>query len=142
MSGFSKSAGSAISSIGNDVGSYAKLKESMSSTDKGERMAGEISAIIEGISTVIGVVSTQIAENKRILRDWNNAIKEAAQATRLYAIDVLKYESSNAWGVESPYAKITATSKQFAEAYNQSKSVLSELAADGRVQVGTKKGLS
>lgn len=137
--------GSAMESFGGTIGEVGGLlsglasnteniKTAWTSGDKGSVIAAGIQSAVS-LATMVG---EQIQANKEYQEEWNRTVEQCAHEYAMLQLEALDYEQANIFGVENPYAELTAAS----EKYRASMKTLSEYQsklAGGQVQTGTKK---
>lgn len=127
--------GALAGAAGNLASNWSKLGQ-----EGGEAAAAAM--IVEGAIQFYDMFASQAKANKQVMRDWEAACKEAAQATRIYAIEQLRYKPSNVWGIESPFKKLEDSGKMYDEAFKQLQDVSRQIAESGKLAKGVKKQVS
>ncbi|WP_340112613.1 hypothetical protein [Maribellus mangrovi] len=109
--------------------------------DKNSSKTDIISAGVDGLANLFGMVAGQIAENKKMQEEWNEKIREAAHQAALARIELQAYQEGNIFGIENPYAKAIAGANEYSAAMQELQQSAAIL-AQGQVQVGTTKKVS
>ena len=141
--------GSELSSLPGKIGEIGKALTGLADNadnivtifDKNTSDTDIISAGVNGLANLFGMVAGQLAENKELQEQWNEKIREAAHQAALARIELQAYQEGNIFGVENPYARAIAGANEYAEAINELNKSASIL-AQGQVQVGTTKKVS
>ncbi len=132
LSGIGGDAGEALSALSSSVDGIIRSLDDEATT------GDQISVAISGLTDLYKMAANQLEENKRLQREWNEAIEETVHKARLMRVEELKYKEANLFGVENPYAKAIAGARQYRVAMMELNSSIAKLAA-GSVQVGTTK---
>ena len=133
--GVSDGLSKAFAAVGNNVDNMITVLSKTAT--KGDK----ITAGIDGMLQIAGMITSQIAENKREQEAWTAAIVESAHQMSLLRIEADAYRAVNLFGVENPYARAIAGAKQYETAMLELRAAAQEL-EEGQVQVGTKKGVA
>ncbi len=130
----SDSLSKAFSTVANSVDN---IVASLEATTKKEK----ITAGINGLLQIAGMITSQIAQNRQEQQRWTDAIRESAHQMALLKIEANAYEQSNLFGIENPYSRAISGAKQYASAMTELRAAAQELSG-GMVQTGTRKATS
>lgn len=140
--------GDAISSVGNFASSLAKMqvgidafKDAVDSSEKITAGMSIASSAISALGEIIGMVSSQIRENRAAQEEWARTMENSAQKMRMLNIEAAGYSQRNIFGVEDPFAKAKSGAEQYMTAMEEVSKMTSKL-GQGKVQTGTKEVLS
>ncbi|OJV19351.1 MAG: hypothetical protein BGO30_07215 [Bacteroidetes bacterium 41-46] len=147
MSGYIKQflggLGSAFSKLGSEIGDiFSAVADNLdnvlttldSTASKEDKIGSGISAVI----SLLTMVTSQIAENKKAQEDWTATIVESNHQLSLLKIKAYEYSQANLFGVENPFARAIAGAQRYAAAMKELNTAINE----GKVQTGTKKAVS
>lgn len=137
LQGFGGSLGDVGSALSGIAGEFDNIATIFSKTAKTEDI---ISAGISGLSSLIGMVSSQIEENKKAQEEWNAKIVEGQHQMALMRIEANAYQQANIFGVENPYSKAISGAKEYAQASKELFDATKALER-GQIQTGTKKAV-
>lgn len=108
--------------------------------DPASNKSDRITAGINGLIQLAGMITSQIRENQLAQQAWTAAIRESEHQMTMLKLSAQAYEKSNLFGIENPYARAIAGAKQYSAAMIALKQAAVEIES-GKVQTGTKKGV-
>lgn len=132
--------GNGLSTVGDSLSSFADIYKKMQSGEmsKGAGMASGFMAATEIILDNTARTIQNFKQMKEATEAWNLELKQSVYELENLQLDRLGYEQKNVFGVESPYSKALAASKQLKEAQQRLFALTNDI-ADIQVKTGEKK---
>lgn len=135
-----------LSKVGGEVGAIFNelaggVDNIMTAFKKSATPLEKVSGAIGGLTQLMSIATETAEQNKKALEAWQASSEQALQIARMQRIELQGYKSSNAWGVENPYARAIAGAKQYAQSMKELNQ-LAQTLGRGSVQTGTKKVVS
>lgn len=127
--------GAGLSKASESVGTLTKLFD-----PKASKM-DMAAAGIEGVVSLVTMITDQIAANKKAQEEWNAKIDETKHKLSLARIEAKAYQETNIFGVDDPYAKAISGMDQYSQALSELNAKSGAL-SNGQVQDGTKQVIS
>ena len=135
IEGASREIGLVISGLAGGIDNLARV------FDKNATTIDKIGAGISGLADLFSMIAKQIEANKRKQEEWNDKIVESAHLAAMARIESEKYQESNIFGVENPYAKAISGAMQYAAAMKELNATAA-LFESGKVQTGNEQKIS
>lgn len=128
--------GDALGSAGSAMSSMSDIYEKMNTgaMSKGAGTASYIMIAIENIASVTARAIENFREMEEATKAWNLELKKSDYKYQLALLDKLDYEQANVFGIEGPYSKALAASKQLRAAQSDLLGLTKQIAG---VQVKT-----
>jgi hypothetical protein len=146
MASYIKAFTSSLSKFGGEFGDVVRalgdnVENLMVSLSKSSSKQDKINAGISSLSSIVDMITSQIAANKKEQESWTEAIIESKHQLSLLNIEAASYKDGNLFGVENPYARAIAGAKQYVASMIELRNTATQLES-GQVQTGTKKVVS
>ncbi len=109
-----ESIGNAISNAGKQLSSYADINQKVESGQMTQKAANLSAYLMAGsylLSSTAAIISN-FKEMKEATEAWHLELKKAGYELVNLKLEALDYEQANIFGVENPYSKALASSKQ------------------------------
>ncbi len=134
--------GEALSSAGSSISSMSDIYEKMSSGEisKGSAQASLIMVAIDNIASATSRAIQNFEDMKVAMEEWALAVKASDYTLQSLYLSRFGYQQANVFGVEDPYSKALASSKQLREAQSLLLDQVKELSSI-QVKVGQKRAI-
>ena len=140
--------GDALKSFGGVAAEIGEVFDTLSANTQNfitaftSKNKGDLAGVaLDGLLQIATMVGNQIAENKKVQDEWNEAIRQSAHEFAMLELEGLNYQQANIFDVENPYKEAIDSMYKYSEAMKKIQEQQKELEA-GQVQTGTKKQVS
>ena len=123
--------------------SFGKMGEWLSKLGSSKAGGKASMAVVaaENILKIVSMVGTQIWENRRKQKEWNQTVKDCEMEYKKLVLDDMDYQQQNLFGMEDPFKKAKDGAEQYLAAIKDLQDMEEEL-ANGKVKTKLKKVVS